>query len=130
MDLVNALRKSQLSAASDALTAISDGWVVSEHPQLVSCTELDSIYTLRQEHLHSLPSNHASQLAAGIGEFLDGLRLHSQGFGRWFTICGEAEYHFLVFVLAEPERAIGCLRTISQLEVSGERWKELWHSNE
>ncbi len=123
MDILAALRASKLIHAEDAASALAKGWAAHSNGE-ASCSELERIYAIRHNHLLAKPGPHAQQLATSVGEFLIGIRAHAGSSGQWIEIRGDAEHHFMLFVTADE--AIGCIRAISQLDVSDARWQELW----
>ena len=125
MVLVESLKISDLAHAAEASAALASGWVVSLLSRDVTISELDRTYTRRQAHLLSLPGPHAAQLAAAVGELLANIRSNPDITASWYKICGGAEHRFLLLV-TDSNLILGCLRTVSKLEVSSERWEEIW----
>ena len=123
MDIIAALRASKLIHAEEAASALAHGWVANPNGE-ASFSELERLYAIRYDHLLEKQGPHALQLAASVGEFLIGLRTHPGPSGQLFEIRGDAEHHFMLFVAAD--KVIGCLRTVSQLDVSDARWQKLW----
>jgi hypothetical protein len=125
MVLAESLKISGLDHAAEASAALASGWVVSSRSPTVSISELDRTYTIRQKRLLSLPGPHAAQLAASVGELLSNIRSNPDVRASWCEICGGAEHHFLLLV-TDSNLILGCLRTVSKLDVSSERWEEIW----
>ena len=123
MDIIAALRESNLVFAEEAASAMEQGWTSNFYRE-ASLAELESVYAIRYEHLLANQAPHAQQLAASVREFLVGLRRCAEPLGQWVELRGEAEHHFMVFIAAD--KAIGCVRQVSQLDVSDARWLELW----
>ena len=125
--LLQALSISGLAQSSAAVAALSEGWQIEVTASMGSYEELAPTYAQRLEQLRTkVPSAHAAQLAKSTEEFVKHLRVRSnESSGTWFAITGPAEHEFSVFCssLGEP---LGCLRTVSRLRVSAERWVELW----
>ena len=119
MDLCNLLDSSGLIHAAEASSALATGWVASPPSPGVSLSEIARIYSLRHEHLLSLPSAYAAELATSIGELLARLGTSPAIVANWLTIRGDAEHHFLVLI-SDTQQVIGCLR-VSQLETTGVR---------
>ena len=122
MDILTALRASKLFHAKEAASALAGGWVVEPYEE-ISSAHLERVYLIRHDHLLSKPGLHAQQLADSVGEFVTGLRANIGCSVQPFEIRGPAEHHFLVF--CTEDNVIGCIRPISQLDVSEARWQEL-----
>jgi hypothetical protein len=125
MVLAESLRNSGLNHAAEAVSALASGWAASSLSPAFSISGLDRIYSIRQAHLLSLPGPHAAQLAKAIGELLANIRSNPDITASWLRIHGSAEHHFLLLV-SDSHQVLGCLRTVSQLDVSSERWEEIW----
>ena|SRR6478736_7893994 len=123
MNISAELRASGLLAAADAAGAIDDGWQVSDFKE-TSAADLLRIYPHRLEHVRSIPGAHAAQLSRSTEELVGRLAQVQRveiGF-----VCGRAEHHFVVFRDPDHAAAIGVLRVVSKLDVSAERWEQLW----
>lgn len=124
--LARSLAQSELSQGAAAARAIEQGWRVEPSDTPISCSELASIYETRLALLAGRTSPHPRALADSTKEFALSLRAHEGATGSWVLLRGDAEHHFAVFCLAGSAQPIGCLRLISKLDVSPERWNELW----
>ena len=122
MDILTALRASKLSHADEAASALASGWGVEPYEETGSA-QLERIYAIRHDHLLSKPGRHAQQLADSVGEFVAGLRANIGSSVQTYEIRGPAEHRFMVF--CTEDNVLGCLRTVSQLDVSEARWQEL-----
>ena len=122
------MNKSELVHAKDASTAISDGWRVEVWPSLIKCSELHRIYTIRHTHLLSFNGEHAKQLAVAVGAFLSNLESNIKLNGQWVNIRGASTHHYNVFVLSEPQVALGCLRLVGKQDVSDADWDHIWNA--
>ena len=123
MDVSAELKASGLLAAADAAAAVDDGWQVSEFSE-TSAADLLRIYPHRLDHVRSIPGPHAEQLSRSTEELVGRLAQVERvaiGFVR-----GPAEHHFVVFRDPSQAAAIGVLRVVSKLDVSAERWEQLW----
>ena len=125
MDIRSSLKTSAMIHAADAYAAIEQGWEVSTPSPEVSLVELQDIYSIRLKHLRTFPGEHASGLAASVEELLASLRMAPECSAHWVFIRSNAEHHFLVLV-TEKDQVLGCMRVVSQLDVSSQRWQELW----
>jgi hypothetical protein len=126
-ELIQALEASPLVQAASAALALHEGWKVEAWPPTSELNEgLAATYSVRLEHLRSKTSAHAHQLAVSTEEFVINLRKHAEAYGIWFSVTVEAEYEFAICCEAVSGEPLGCLRTVSQLKVSAERWRELW----
>jgi len=123
MNLLAALGTSKLIHAKEAAAALADGWIVRPIGE-VCCSEVEDIYVIRRNHLLTKPGPHAQQLANSVDKLLAGLCEHAGSTGQWIEIRGDAEHHFILFAVVE--RVIGCMRVVSQHDVSDARWQELW----
>ena len=71
-----------------------------------------------------MPGPHATQLAVAVGELLP--NLESRDTAKLYTLSGPSEYEFVIFLSDDETSVLGCLKTVSKLAVSSERWEELW----
>lgn len=124
-ELAQALEQSSLAQAHSVALALQEGWHISVAERSGSCAELAAIYSLRLQHMRKKSSAHAVQLAVSTEEFVANLREQGGASGMWFTVSGPAEHEFVVFCSASG-KPLGCMRTVSQLRVSQDRWNELW----
>src|SRR5688572_12067893 len=123
MNLSAELRASGLLAAADAAAAIGDGWQVSDFKETCAADLLRN-YPHRLEHARSIPGAHSEQLSRSTEELVGRLAQAERvevGFIR-----GRAEHHFVIFRDPDRAAAIGVLRVVSKLDVSEERWEQLW----
>jgi hypothetical protein len=125
-DLARLLAASGLAEAQEALAAIQEGWAVERHGPTASCQELLQTYEIRHRHIMRSSTAHARRLAASVAEFVNRLRQHASERAFVYSIQGKAEHHFVVFRLDGRNDVLGCMRVVSQLGVSPERWMEYW----
>jgi len=123
-NVVELLDASNLAKAREAAQAVRDGWTVSTLSKRDDAQGMRMIYAMRLDHLRKEPGAHAAQLAESVAEFVKGLEGAADV--QFLTISSAAEHDFIVFFADSGTRAIGCLRTVSQLNVSPDRWTELW----
>ena len=123
MDLIAQLKRSALHSAGEAASAIANGWEVTEFKP-ASVAELQRTYIIRLAHLRSLTGDHAAQLARSVEELIQRLANVTSVEGGF--IRGNAEHHFAVFVDPTVPAVIGVMRVVSKLEVSPDRWEQLW----
>lgn len=126
--LARSLAESALSQGAAAACAIEQGWQIEPLDGPISCSELASVYETRLPLLSRWRSPHSRALANSTEELILNLRAHEGATGIWISLRGDAEHHFAVFCLTGSTQPLGCLRLVSKLEVSSERWKELWES--
>jgi hypothetical protein len=125
-ELNKALMNCDLVESKNAIEFISHGATVRSLTEGMSCDDsLLLTYTIRLNHIQSIPSAHATRLAAATAEFVERLKLSGSEGGSWYIIEGDAEYQFDVFRQRSGE-VIACLPVISKTVVSEERWKEIW----
>jgi hypothetical protein len=124
-ELAQALEASPLRHAHSAASALRSGWQIEVTESPGPFAELAASYSLRLQHLRKSVSAHAVQLAASVEELLNNLRDEAQSTGTWLTVSGPAEHEFLILFSATG-RPLGCMSTVSQLQVTEERWSELW----
>ena len=125
-DLARLLAASGLAEAQETLSAIQEGWAIEWHSSTASCQELLQTYEIRHRHILRSSTAHARRLAASVAEFVGRLRQHTSERASLYSVQGKAEHHFVVFRLDGMDDVLGCLRVISQLDVSPARWKEYW----
>lgn len=128
-EIFQALSESELKEASPAIALLQSDGMIEIDGSDVSCGELFEIYAVRLRLIRRFPALHAHRLAEAITEFLSNLERHRSGVGKWVTIRGSQELHFSIFLVNGCE-LLGCPPVVSKLEVSPERWDELWGSNE
>jgi len=100
-----------------------DEFEVSSH--VSTCDTLLDTYQLRLNHIRTQSGAHALRLAEATSELVENLKCNGEQPGRWVVIKGVQESKFLVWRL-EQGQLLGCLPVVSQLDVSSDRWKELW----
>ena len=91
----------------------------------VSREILLEIYEFRSEHLSGKNSEHAAQLRDSVNELCDNLR-RADAENLFFTSVKQGEVNYTLFTDKETGCVLGCLKTISQLKVSPEKWNEIW----
>lgn len=123
------LSDSKLLASFDAVSEFSSLRVeTSEFP--VSCEELLKTYRLRSDHLSQFPTRHAKQLHASTQELCSNLEIHKNKHCLIHTLTGSSSHHYHLVVLQNSQVLLGCLKTVSQLDVSDDEWSELWVTNQ
>jgi len=127
-EVLDALAVSGLLEASLAVLLLRGEGRMEVHPLTIACAGLLRTYEIRLRHIRSMSSEHAHRLAEATAEFVSNLESHRPEAGQWLTIRGNDEVHFNIFRL-ESGPLLGCLPVVSQLDVSIERWNELWGSN-
>jgi len=70
--IASILAQSSLASASEAAHALRSGWTLSEI-HAVDASDLLAIYRRRHDHLRSMASPHAVQLADAVAELLPSL---------------------------------------------------------
>ncbi|MEY4530023.1 MAG: hypothetical protein RLZZ156_744 [Deinococcota bacterium] len=120
------LRNSQLQHGILAAQAIAQGWGIEHSEHQADCRELLSLYTIRRDRLSAMVSAHATQLAYSVKEFVENLEQCKTKTGNWIRVQGQAEYSFSIFCLSKNEKPIGCMKIVSKLEVTPERWGKIW----
>ena len=106
-----------------------EGYLVVKPPRPVLAGELETTYAQRFGRLSAMPSTHARQLAASLGEFVS--RLHDvppDGLINILEVRGSGPSYYVVFEAADG-RILGCHEVVSKLEVSGEQWRDLWEQS-
>jgi hypothetical protein len=119
--LARILENCPLLQASAAANALRAGWKIEVHHSSMPYEQLADIYSLRAERLRRMSSAHATQLAESMDEFIANLNRFRHPSHYFFT----EEHEFDVFC-SESNEPLGCLRTVSKLRVSAERWNEIW----
>jgi hypothetical protein len=123
-ELIKKLEQSEFSAAKDAIVAL-ENCSPTLNEGFVSCSELLDIYKVRLNHLSNMSSLHAQQLAGSTKEFVTCLATIGEERAQIITINPDEEVSFLIFLLSSG-KLLGCLKTISKLAVTEERWEQLW----
>ena len=123
-NLAELLDASMLASAKEAAGAIRAGWTPGTPLEIGETLELLETYSIRLEHIRKKPGAHAAQLAISTAELVEELAKARDV--KIIQISGPAEHDFLVYLADGGARVIGCLRTISALRVTPDRWDELW----
>jgi len=124
--LLSALDAGLFSQSRGAADAIRLGWQIKYHRGEVPSASLLRTYSVRLTRLRSRSSAHAAQLAQSVSELVEQLQFHPTGSVDFVQVQGNAEHMFDVFV-HEDGSLLSCLRVVSQLDVSADRWRELWN---
>ena len=127
-EVLNALAASCLREAGSAILLLRGEGRVEVHQHTVTCADLQMTYEIRLRHVRSMSSEHARRLAEATSEFVSNLERYRSQVGQWITVTGSGEVHFAILRLEEGQ-LLGCLPVVSKLEVSSERWAELWGGN-
>jgi hypothetical protein len=127
-EVLSALVASGLREAGSAISLLRGGGRAEVHQHAVSCADVLMTYEVRLRHVRSISSEHAQRLAEATSEFVSNLDRYRSETGQWITISGGGEVQFAILRLEEG-RLLGCLPVVSELDVSSERWTELWGSN-
>jgi hypothetical protein len=128
VEVIDALAVSASREANAAIQLLRDGARIEVHETGVPCLDLLRIYEARLSHVQSKPGAHADRLTEATSEFVSNLEYHRSKIGCWITIKGSQEMHIALF-RTEDGQFLACLPVVSQLDVSSERWVELWSSN-
>ncbi len=124
------LSKSDLWLASELRQSIENNEAsIVETDTWIKCTELLDIYEMRLEHLKSNESSHAKQLYQTTQEFCDNLKKHKNEKAMFITFDTSEEHQYSLVVLKGSNIILACLKTVSQLDVTKERWNNLWEKN-
>jgi hypothetical protein len=127
--MVDALIASGLHEASAAVNLLRDGGRIEAHEHHILGDQVLRIYGVRAGHVSSLLGSHAARLAEATSELVSNLKFALSEAGHWSTIKGDQELHFLVFRTKGDGKVIGCLPVVNKIDVSAERWLELWSDN-
>jgi Flp pilus assembly CpaE family ATPase len=124
-DIANLLSKSALALAPEVADALQSGWTMSALRKL-DAKEIATTYRIRLELLGAKHGAHAAQLAAATSELL--ANLSDAAIVYIASLDGPAEHRYLIFLSESQSQVIGCLKVVSKLGVTNERWEELWQS--
>ncbi len=124
--VIEILGKSELHHANDAVNElpqkidISEGYTPASH--------LLRIYQTRAKALSEKSGEHARQLLDATNEFISNLQCSLGAEVICISTNPDSSPHYLVFI-TNTNIAVGCLKVVSQLNVSEEQWQEwqeLW----
>jgi len=90
------------------------------------CDRLYVTYSIRAKNLENRSSEHAVQLMASTTEFLDNLSTNKGESCYLLTVKGNQEHQYVVAYEPSNRTLLGILKTVSQNDVSKDRWRELW----
>ncbi len=124
--LLEGLSGSDLSQSAAALHALRAGCGCRGGERPIACVDLRMIYAARLEHLRRYDAAHPRQLADSVEEFIGSLEEAESSQALCYGLQPPFEFEFIVFVLAENGKVLGCLKTLPKTAVSPERWREIW----
>ena len=128
-DLVIALKESDLKLAEEVLAKIeNEGWGMAREfsTQQVACKELLTTYQIRNSGLTARSSAHARQLHESVNELLANLEKQIDKSCLINEVVGDEAHDYIVFYEPKQNMVLGLLKTYSRLDVSEERWNEIW----
>jgi hypothetical protein len=96
--------------------------------EAIDASQLLGIYKQRYKRLSKITSAHAQTLAKDIEWFCSNLEKKSLRQIALWKVELAYPYHLNIWIDAETQSVIGCLRTVSELEVSPEEWETLWRT--
>lgn len=127
LDLARLLEESGLRHVAEAASHVR----ASQEPiELLGCVDAQGIlstYRVRAQHLASKDGAHARQLREATDEFCGNLE-GVVGPCAFVKVRGTPPYRFLIVLLADWSRVLGCLPIVSKLEVDEETWERLWEA--
>jgi hypothetical protein len=126
--VLRALAVSGLREADHAARLLEEADSEVHSQDMGPSDDLLRTYRIRVDHVRSIQGAHAQRLAEATAEFVRLLERNSGQSGRWLTIKGRGELQFNIFCL-ESGQFLACLPVASKLDVSPERWEELWGRN-
>jgi hypothetical protein len=97
---------------------------VSDKP--LDCNELLSIYRGRAIQLKKFSSKHAIDLQFATEEFCSNLEAHDSYVCNFYHLMSPLKHEYLVSVVPDSMKVLGCLKTISKLSVTQSEWDALW----
>jgi len=126
--LVKNINISNLKLAGEVCNAITHANWQCDNPDAASfdCSHLALVYEGRSEHLSINKSEHAIQLRESVNELVISLKEQNPRKCVFYHFTGPEEFDYQVIVDTERNSVLGILKTVSKLEVSDERWAELW----
>ncbi len=78
------------------------------------------------EHLRHYNGPHPRQLAVSVEEFVGNLEESECSQANFYRVQPPSEFEFVIFVSAENEKVLGCLKMLPKAAVSPKRWREIW----
>ena len=120
------LSVSGMSQALGAISAIESNAEISTPRDIADAASLLPSYRVRLQNLQTKPGKYAAELASSVQEFCTNLnKIGSEKVINVTISPIGKEYQFQIF-LSSSMKVLGCLKTVSQLSVSTERWEALW----
>jgi hypothetical protein len=92
-------------------------------------SQLLGIYRRRREHLSKIQSAHAQALALDVAWFCRQLELSLPDRLVIWTVDIGHPYQLDFFIDEETKAVFGCMKTVSQLDVTPDEWERLWSEN-
>ncbi|MEP7706635.1 hypothetical protein [Paraglaciecola sp. 25GB23A] len=125
--ILEMLQNSDLLSSAAAVSEFEEFDIeISKDP--VSCEELLYTYQQRVEHLSQFTTEHAVQLKASTDELCSNLRNHKEEQCLFHTLKGSVKHQYNLVVLKNSNILLGCLKTVSKLNVTEQEWLHLWGS--
>jgi hypothetical protein len=125
--ILEMLRNSDLLVSSAAESEFGEFEIeFSQDP--ISCEELLFTYQIRAEHLSQFTTEYAAQLKASTDELCRNLLKHKEEQCLFHTLKGAVKHEYKLVVLKNTNVLLGCLKTVSQLNVTEQEWGQLWGS--
>lgn len=115
------LDSSTITHARDACTLMER--LPTFHYQ--TAKDIHALYSERQEFLSNKQGRHAQQLHQSIVELLNNLQANIDCHVACIETRRLSGYYYLIYI-TDSQVLLGCLRVISQKDVSEECWRELW----
>lgn len=106
--------------AAGRCTFISGGGSTTDATQLLR------IYRVRRAHLAGIRAAHAQALASDVSWFCQNLEAALQARVVICSVDIGPSYSLGFFLDAETNKVLGCLKTVSKLDVTDEQWERLW----
>ena len=124
-EILEMIKSSDLSAAKDAASEFVE-LELSLSDNVVSCESLLNIYEMRAKHLEQYSSEHALQLKISTQELCNNLRKYIDDSCILHHLEGQLSHQYILIVLSNRNTLIGCLKIVSELNVSASEWTKLW----
>ena len=121
-----ALEECDFAQATSALEVVTTDSLPAKSGHSLA-SELLAIYETRSQILSTNTEVHARHLLASVEELVSSLTTRRPDEPiRFVAFPAEDQSEFVLFIAGDKD-VIGCIRTVSKLNVSPERWTELWN---
>ncbi len=126
--LLSKIRISSLIESNSVIKVLDNGATLNIEPGIAKARkeELYKTYKIRLKFMSERQGLHAQRLSKSISEFVDNLILEDPEHLKTAKVEVNPYGSYLIWFIPNTFQIIGCMHTVSQSEVSDEKFEELW----